>query len=641
MMRNISYSFETVNNKNIIAIYSSYLFYNNVINKKYNCNENNIYLYDVFLNYWCKENISEFFALLKITNYYYMMASSIKDKELYFNSEIENIMRNCDVLKTTPFVEKMVDLIDTKITQITSGDYENQMLKIVKDIIEFVSFGSKMCEGIEFVSTYYSKFLKRLFTKANPEIEKQILDVFSTKINPEIYTKMIFCLKDIDNGKIITNKIHSLDKSKIIFQSEKYKNIDTQSFDKNIGTYKLFRPYAFHTNNDIGNLDLPPQLSYFTDIFSSIFKKHDDKLKYKKFFTDYELSTTCFDLALKDTVYNFKANLLQTAILMTIIDNPDISAKKIAEKLKINQLKQISIPLNSLITIGLIVRPSGMAANNPNITFSFNSQWENNAENPLEIIDLVKQANLIKEKMEMMKKKQEINLNCKKMTSEEEAILKTSIIQYLSFVKEDTFENIMVNMKRTKEEVSDVIKKLQASSILEFSETSNKYSFVREESEDSEESECADSDKYKQSIVEYIKIVKSDNIDNICLNTNINKDNAEIALFELVHKDKLLLVDDTIYTLLEEQQEEKTQEEPQQEKNTFNQIGLKAEVKKYVCETKKFTKDEIFSKLCPIKNSLFEVKIIKILKYLIDNDMLIEENNLYSYVENPEYDIIE
>jgi hypothetical protein len=61
--------------------------------------------------------------------------------------------------------------------------------------------------------------------------------VLDANNEPELYAKIQFCIKDMENSKIITRSIHDIAPENIQFKSAKYKAIDTTKLDKNICSY--------------------------------------------------------------------------------------------------------------------------------------------------------------------------------------------------------------------------------------------------------------------------------------------------------------------------------------------------------------------------------------------------------------------
>ncbi len=482
LLKSVYYAFETETEtyKNIVIVYSNYLFYYNVVNRQYKIENENLSLYKLFLNQWNKKNISEFFALLKISDYFYMFSTKIFEhhaseqnhRDKFFNVELDSIMINSDDTKSNEFLTEIMNAIDKKIRELNckleqnDNSNEKETEKKISETCDYVRRGAILCDKVQFMVNYYSNLLNRLEDGTKFQLERQIQDVISAKNHPELYVKMKFCIKDMEDSDIVTKKMHNLPLENIKFTSPKYKNTTSSMFNKNISKYYLYRTYAWSQKNDIGTVNLPVELSYYTDIFMNLpkikNKEANPNLKHKKLYVDYDKSVTRFDMKLKGKTYNVKASMMQTAILMLIINKKSISAKQIAEELCVSHLKFLSIPLNSLITIGLVSRPAGVPANDPNIVFSINTDWNQEDTN----IDLVLQSKKIKEKIANMKTGQTQN-KPPQMSQEEETKLKTDIIKYLSDGKKsEKAEKIIENVKYLPENVRLVLKQLVEKNIL-------------------------------------------------------------------------------------------------------------------------------------------------------------------------------
>jgi hypothetical protein len=482
LLKSVYYAFETETEsyKNIVIVYSNYLFYYNVVNREYDVGDKKMSLYKLFLNQWNKKNIAEFFALLKISDYFYMFSTKIFEhhaseqnlRDKFFNVELDSVMINSDDTKSNEFLTEIMNVIDKKIRglniklQENDNSNEKETEKQISETCDYVRRGAKICDKVQFMVNYYNNLMSRLEDGTKFQLERQIQDVISAKNHPELYVKMKFCIKDMEDSDIITKKMHSLPLENIKFSSPKYKNVTSSMFNKNICKYFLYRTYAWSQKNDIGAINLPVQLSYYTDIFMNLpkikNKEANPNLKQKKLYVDYDKSITCFEMKINGKTYNVKASMLQTAILMTIINKKSVSAKQIAEELCVSHLKFLSIPLNSLITIGLISRPSGMSSNDPNIVFSINNDWNTEDTN----IDLVLQSKKIKERISNMKTGQPQNKPAQ-MTQEEETKLKADIIKYLSDGKKsEKVETISEKVKNTPDNVRTVLKQLVEKNIL-------------------------------------------------------------------------------------------------------------------------------------------------------------------------------
>lgn len=449
--------------KNIVIVYSKYLFYYNVINRQYKFGNDNLFLYNLFLRQWDKKNVLDFFELLEISDYFNMFSKKIFEnhatdnnpREKFFNVELESIMVNFDETKTDHFLIELMNVINNKIMELNkrmqerNNVKEGEIKRLISKIYNYVGRGIQICDKVQFMVNYYTNLKGRLEEGSRFELERQIQDVISAQNHKELYVKMQFCINDMEDSSILTSKIHDLPVKNIIFASQKYTGTTCDMFNKNICKYFIYRHNAWSQKNDMGTVNLPPQLSYYIDIFINFPEiKNPDKnpsLKHKKISVDYEKSIVNLSLKFNEKKYNIKANILQAAILLTIIKKKSISLKQIIEELCISHIKFISIPLNSLLFVGLILRPKGISPNDQNYVFSINSNWNPDETN----IDLVLQSRKIKEKISNMKTGQPQVVS---LTHEEEVKLKADIIKYLSDGKKSVpIEKIIEDVKNISE----------------------------------------------------------------------------------------------------------------------------------------------------------------------------------------------
>lgn len=443
---------KTDKNKNVIHIYSSYIFYLNVINIQYMTKNGNKFLYEVFIEYWDK-SIPEFFTLMKISNYFNAFSNNVKHKEVYFNCNIENIMKNCIDIKDNIYIDEIIKLINDNILLLNSKkNNEEEKKLLLSTIIDYIMFGNRVCDSSQFMQKYLDNLIERLNINANYEIENELIKALNSSNNKSLSFKMQMCIDDLKNSNILTENILNIPEENIRFTSEKYKN-----FNKNLVNkckYNLYRSFVWGDKNNYGDVSLPIEFQFYTDIVNFMCKVQDGgkSFQHRKFFIDTEKSKVNFDMEIGGINYEFKSTLLQASILKYIIMHEKLSAKSLAEMLNIKQLKFLSITLNSLISIGLIVRPVDMLANDINLTFSLNKKWKNEKTS----IDLIEHLNDIK------------NMT-KPLSDQEKTELKAKLIKHIS-EKKNTFDALLKVINSNKLQLQIILDELVKSNIIKKTE---------------------------------------------------------------------------------------------------------------------------------------------------------------------------
>jgi predicted transcriptional regulator len=377
--------FITENNKHLITIYTNYLFYINVINTRYKLNGKYLYLYEILLHYNDESNISEFLSLFKLYNYFLGFSYSLQNntqRHLYFNTELDSIFKNTKT-SSEQFIHTVMTDIDTNIKTIQAkykkiDDNDNTFNAISKKITDYIKMCNKVCNKSYFMACYMNYMQNRLLEINNnyhSNLEKEFVKEFYFNDEPELYIKMLYCISDIKQSKLLTNCIHN----------DVYN--DVAVFNRNICKYKLLRSYAWKESKlskniidamSLEEINLPQLLSHYTEAQKSLLG-NKDKMFYescssRSIYVDYVGSTGVIEL-LTDKVYTVTANMLQIAIIDIVNKTDSITAMALSESLNI-PLSKLSLCLNSLLHVKLILKES-KTNGDPMMIFKINNHWTN------------------------------------------------------------------------------------------------------------------------------------------------------------------------------------------------------------------------------------------------------------------------
>ena len=386
--------FITNNNKHLITIYINYLFYTNVIDTLYYVSSNKLYMYEILLNCTDMTNITDFFSVYKLYNYYLGFSYSLQnitDRTLYFNTDLDTLFINTCKTSSPEFIKLMMTYIDTNIRDI------NKLLHIknidtvqqtIKNISDYLKMGIKLCNKTDFMVHYMNYLQSRLLDInyiCNINIETEFVKAFMFKDNTELYIKIFTCINDIKQSEFITNIINSACESNFTYNiSHNY--ISTLLFNKNICKYMFLTYYAWkdsmiehNLNNSsicINSINDSLFISYYTNILRNFLYNKDTSINQHEFYTsvyiDYISTTGVFEL-ISDKLYTINANLLQIMIFDIINKYGIVTAKDLSEKLGI-PLAHLSLCINSLIDIKLIIKEN-TANNNPLMILKLNNNW--------------------------------------------------------------------------------------------------------------------------------------------------------------------------------------------------------------------------------------------------------------------------
>jgi hypothetical protein len=369
-----------------VRLYRSYIFYANVINKKYTYDKENIYLYNIFNKYLEQEsvNIDQILMLSNIHRFYDKFSYFAKDsrKEL-FNLEVNNKFLTT-MGSNNEFIKNIVECLHKNITSLPKYDKLTQNFehkKVSRMITSLMDMTTYFREKDMF-NLMYGKYLEyRLLTLStyinskneisNIELEKNIISMFKIPEDNKIIQKMYHQIQDIVESKSLC-KAYSIMNVKI--DSEKYTSvgITPKNINKSIINFIVLRHYTWEISTMRSEkFCVPVRLAVYIDIFNAMYNiKHPNrKLKW-----NFELGTAIIQIKINGKEYQFLVASPQLFLLDLFNDSEIISAKEMQEKLRIS-LDTLGNILNSLICARIIIRISGFSNDDPNVQFILNKNF--------------------------------------------------------------------------------------------------------------------------------------------------------------------------------------------------------------------------------------------------------------------------
>ena len=474
------------NGKNIIDVYINYLFYFNVINKKYNFGKSNeVYFYELLLNNNNQNDISEFFALFKLYNYYTGFSYSAKThRNEYFNIELDNMFSMSEKTNSEEFLNTIMGDIDTNIRNVMKNTNADDATKEVTKIVDCIKMCLKICDKTQIMANYLKYLQNRLIDKScDGEIESEFIKAFNFKDEAELYVKMKYCINDSMLSKYVTQMIHNV--KTVEFKSQKYANLNGKKLNKNICDYTLLRRYAWNEGKYgaplCERMNEPLEVSFHIDILEKLLNSPDgsfsEDFNDRILFVDYDNSTGIIDMELGGKLYKFNATLSQIIILMTINEHGTITAKDLATTLNVS-LKNLSTVLNSLLTLKIIIRDDETSSSDPKMTFVINDKWSRTED----------KINLITQFEKLKSGKKQIQQPVTNTTNT--ANIRAQVISYLISKQSASIDDIAQHMKDndivlSAHELNDIMERLITTKILNLNGTT--YEYPAKESSDTEE----------------------------------------------------------------------------------------------------------------------------------------------------------
>lgn len=409
---------ENKSNRSTILVVKSYMFYNTIINRLYRCNDKNMYIYEILSDSLQQsQKMDELSRLFKIIQFYNKLSFVVReDREKYFNLDLNNKF----VLKVGDASNKLLEMISNVMNENIKNLLKVTDMKIIEEKIneirDLINMGSNIVEDKTlFMLLYRANLSERLLNKqTNADIENELLTSLNYFDNPDIYAKMKYQINDIKSSKHYNETYKKIN---VQVKSEKYKNLDANSLNKEKADFTVARSYAWDLKDD-ETLNVPPEVSVYFDIFNGYYKsKYPDR----ELNCQYDKSTSVVRLELNNKIYNIHMTLPQLIVLTVINNSGTISAINISKQLNM-PLRRLGGILNSLIAVKLLNREEG-AANDPNLLFSLNQNCSFLEEN-VSLISL------------MRKNKCENEIS--------DTVLKAEILSFIAQNENTTLENIML-----------------------------------------------------------------------------------------------------------------------------------------------------------------------------------------------------
>lgn len=368
-------------NPSYIHLIKSYIFYANVINKRYNCKDTELYLYEIISKYLDpKMDMHNLIAIFKIYNFYNRLSQIVKsDKEKYFNTELVDKLLIKDGDLSQQFLSMIIADIDVNIKELynlTDAKIAGTKLQYIRDQI---TVGSNFInDKTLFMVMYRAQLSDRLMSEnINPLIEKELLTSLNYKNEPDIYAKMVY---QINDAAVSIKHNINYQQLNINITSAKYKEYDISKLNKKICKFNVYKSYAWDITS-AETINMPLDAAIYVDIFNVYYR---EQYKDRVLSCMYDKSTITIKMELNGKSYNIHMTLAQYIVLNLINERVCISAVDIARTLGTG-LKRLNTILNNLICSRLINREQGPSTD-PTIPFKINNAFTY----PTEKISLVK-----------------------------------------------------------------------------------------------------------------------------------------------------------------------------------------------------------------------------------------------------------
>lgn len=349
----------------------SYLFYKNVINRKYNYNGEEVYLYGIISKILetQKTTIQTILPLFKMKEFYGRLCYVSNDKNI-FNVEMDK-----DFLVTLGsnqlFVKSLVVYINNKIRELVSkNDTDN-----VRELEDIITLGINFNER-QYFYIYYKKLLEnRLLSDTHLQLEGKLVSIFKkvrdkSEMDCKVINEMETKIKDIEASSE-NREVYMKLKIKIGADS-KYKGLNIETFDRSVLHTNVLTFYAWENSKSLKFRDytVPIDVEPHIDIFLKYYNRRHPNRELR---FNFSLGTAVVKLTLGDKLYHFKVSTPQMFMLLQFNDAERISAKQLSERMGI-PIKIVGLLLNSFLEKNVMARDPG-PGNDPNMMFYLNDDF--------------------------------------------------------------------------------------------------------------------------------------------------------------------------------------------------------------------------------------------------------------------------
>lgn len=403
-----------------------YAFYEKVIAHKYTLpdilkkdtqSKKETHLFGVLTNIIDKSDKSQIEAVFKLINMFNGFSYSIIDKGERNKIFLEEI----DTEGKQPIIDKNVmnefmKQIDNNIRKLFVYSSEAKYKTLTVEITDQIHMCQKISDPkvfIELYSQYLQKRLLDLQMDDSVDIDKlvtvetnlaKLLKYDTSSISSQdTYIKIMMMMNDIRGCDFVNREFRNIP---VRFDGDKYPKTFQDTFDRSLTDFMIIRKNVWdgitYDTDKVERINEPDFIKYYLNMFYDFYNKYfklttnkaingSDRRKIRYI---YDNSITDMSYEIGEMTYLIRSNVIQASILSYIIDNPNITAEELSNKMNY-KLRDMFHCINSLLLSGLIIRkiPNQDNGNTDNtnikIQFTINPLFKSDSKiiNLLEFID--------------------------------------------------------------------------------------------------------------------------------------------------------------------------------------------------------------------------------------------------------------
>lgn len=350
----------------------SYLFYVNVINKKYTHEEEGSFLYNIFSK--CLEgdtSIVEVLPLFKMFSYYKNLSHVPKEnKEELFNMELNDMFLTA-MGSHQEFVKSMVAYVFKNIKEMKNNSINETIYNINKLPQQFNERG--------IYNIYFIKYMENFLLSSNVTKDqlgelKKLIKGFSKPDDNQVIQELLYKIEDIEESsrhKTLYRNAH------INTSSDKYKNlsINVNDIDRQIINPIVTRYYAWNDAKtlDYDEFDLSNNGNYLEICVTMYNSLYSSLHPNRELHWNLNLGMSVVEIEIGDKKYQFQLTTPQMLVLCKFNNKSKLTAHELAEDLGI-KLSKLGPILNSFLAAKVLTR-SDNSSDDKNMYISINENF--------------------------------------------------------------------------------------------------------------------------------------------------------------------------------------------------------------------------------------------------------------------------
>jgi hypothetical protein len=371
--KNVSQADDKGKSYSFLNLIKNYLFYTNVINKKYQYQDSALYLYDIlseYIDFDGQNQITDIIVpMFNMFQFYNKLSHIPKNREQLFNLELENKFF-VNMGTNQEFIKNFVTYIHDSIKRLsvrpdvdnvsnspdplnksgnTSMDTVDPNQKEILQLMDVVKMAHAFKEKELLLIHYDSLLANRLLnSQSDLKLEGDLLKLFNIKDDVRVICKMKYKIEDMLESRL-NEKYFS--RVQINTKSEKYAGLDIKSLRREMCKFDVLRFYAWELSES-DQYNVPINIAPYVDIYRGYYEhaNPDRKLTF-----NFDNSISVVKMEFGANVYHVQMALPQLFVITHLLNLKKVSIEKLFELVG-GSLEKVLFILNGLERAKLVTK---------------------------------------------------------------------------------------------------------------------------------------------------------------------------------------------------------------------------------------------------------------------------------------------